>query len=217
MIAARRDGGARTTPKNDNTNPEETGFMRTFVFALVAAAFATPAFAQDAPAAQSASQAQMTPDQVMDQFKSDLQAKRADIMAKGMTLDADQAAKFWPLYEKFQQEQDAIITEQLKVIEAYAQNYATLTDADSLAFVNAQLTRDQKMHDLRVKWLAKFQTVLPGGLAARDPARSPGRQRRPGGAVGPDSARPLTGGGGALRARRRPSRTETTCSAHRSA
>jgi hypothetical protein len=26
----------------------------------------------------------------------DLQAKRADIMAKGLTLTAEQAAKFWP-------------------------------------------------------------------------------------------------------------------------
>lgn len=141
--------------------------MRKLVYALVATAFAAPVFAQDAPAAQPAAQAQMTPDQVMDQFKSDLQAKRADIMAKGMTLNADQAAKFWPMYEKYQQEQDAIISEQLKAIDAYAKNYATLTDKDSLAFVNALLARDEKMHDLRVRWLAKFQTILPAGLAAR--------------------------------------------------
>ena len=33
--------------------------------------------------------------------------------------------------------------------------------------VNALLERDAKMHDLRVKWLAKFQTVVPTKIAAR--------------------------------------------------
>ena len=46
-------------------------------------------------------------------------------------------------------------------------NYGQLKDADALDFINALLTRDQKTHDLRVKWLAKFQTVVPPVTAAR--------------------------------------------------
>ena len=141
--------------------------MRKYVLALAALAFTTPAFAADAPAAQPAAAPQQTPEQVIEQFKSDLQAKRADLMAKNMTLTADQAAKFWPMYDQFQKEQGAIIDEQLKAVETYSNNYATLTDADSVAFVKAQLERDTKMNALRSTWLTRFQTILPGGLAAR--------------------------------------------------
>jgi Spy/CpxP family protein refolding chaperone len=141
--------------------------MRKYVLALIAFAFAVPAFAADAPADQAAAAPAQTPEQIVDQFRSDMQAKRADIMAKNMTLTADQAAKFWPLYQQFQNEQDAIIDEQGKAVLALADRFATLTDADSLAFINAQLDRDERMHALRVKWLAKFQTILTGGLAAR--------------------------------------------------
>ena len=42
-----------------------------------------------------------------------------------------------------------------------------LTDAQALDYVNALLARDQKIHDLRVKWLARFQTVVPPATAAR--------------------------------------------------
>ena len=42
----------------------------------------------------------------------------------------------------------------------------TLSDADALAYANSLLTRDQKIHDLRVKYLAKFQTVVPIRVAA---------------------------------------------------
>jgi DNA-directed RNA polymerase subunit F len=70
-----------------------------------------------------------------------------------------------PLYEQFQKEQQ-VIDCQLDATK-YADSFAKLGDAEALAYVNALLERDQKMHDLRVKWLAKFQTVVPAKTAAR--------------------------------------------------
>lgn len=135
--------------------------MKKITLAALALAFAAPAFAADPPAAAP------TQEQLVAEFQKDLQAKRADVMAKGMTLSAEQAAKFWPLYEQYQKEQDAIVNGQITATQAYASHFATLTDADALAYINALLDRDAKMHDLRVKWLAKFQTVVPAKVAAR--------------------------------------------------
>jgi len=123
------------------------------------------AWSADPPKAQPA--AAPTDEQIVAQFRSDLMAKRADIMAKGLTLTADQAAKFWPLFETFQKEQDVIVDEQIEATEQFAEHYQDLSDKDALSYVNALLARDEKMHDLRVKWLAKFQTVLPSKIAAR--------------------------------------------------
>ena len=75
------------------------------------------------------------------QYRQSMQAARADVMAKGLTLSADQAAKFWPLFEQYQKEQNVIIDAQVAAIERYAEHYSTLTDADSIAFVKAQLDR----------------------------------------------------------------------------
>jgi Spy/CpxP family protein refolding chaperone len=123
-----------------------------------------------APLAWSADPAPAVPptdEQTVAAFRADLMAKRADIMAKGLTLTADQAAKFWPLFEAFQKEQDAIVNEQIQATEQFAQQYQELSDKDALHYVNALLARDEKMHDLRVKWLTKFQTVLPTKIAVR--------------------------------------------------
>ena len=132
-----------------------------FLFAVVFA------FAPLAWAADPAPTAPPSDEQTVEAFRADLMARRADIMAKGLTLTADQAAKFWPMFETFQKEQDAIVSGQLKATEQFAMNYQQLGDKDALAYVNALLDRDQKMHDLRVKWLAKFQTVLPTKIAVR--------------------------------------------------
>jgi hypothetical protein len=101
------------------------------------------------------------------EYRSQMQASRADIMAKGLTLSADEASKFWPLFEKYQKEQNAIIDAQVKAIQQYAAKYDKLSGNDAVTFVKALLDRDAKMEALRAKWLETFQTVLAPTTAAR--------------------------------------------------
>ena len=136
--------------------------MFKLILAAVAVAAGLPALAADPATAPPPGQ-----EQVVKQFREDLMAKRADIMAKGLTLSADQAAKFWPLFQQFQSEQDSIVNGQLTATQAYSDHFATLTDADALGYINALLSRDASMNELRVKWLAQFQTVVPARIAAR--------------------------------------------------
>ena len=106
-------------------------------------------------------------DEALAKFREAMQATRADVMAKGLTLTADQAAKFWPLFEQYQKEQNVIIDAQIDAVKKYAAHYQTLNDTDAVAYVKALLDRDAKMDALRVKWLTKFQDAVPGGTAAR--------------------------------------------------
>lgn len=108
-----------------------------------------------------------SPENVLKNVRADMQASRADIMAKNLTLTAAQAAKFWPVFEAYQKEQDVIMDAQLKSLQKYVESYDTLDDKGALAFINAHLDRDAKMTALRRKWLAEFQKVVPARIAAR--------------------------------------------------
>ena len=135
----------------------------------IAVLVSLPALAVDAPKDQVAA---TPPDkaktaEALAKYREAMQAERSDVMAKGLSLSADQAAKFWPLYEQFQKEQNVIIDAQIEAVKKYADHWDTLKDADSVEFVKALLDRDQKMDALRVKWLPKFQAAVPGGTAAR--------------------------------------------------
>jgi Spy/CpxP family protein refolding chaperone len=146
--------------------------MKMKLLAICALTVVLPAFSADPPPAvqpvnQSSAGPGLADEQVVQQFRADMMAKRADIMAKGLTLSSDQAAKFWPLFEQYQKEQDLIVNEQLTATRTYADHYKALTDADALTYVKALLTRDQKMLDLRVKWLEKFQKQVSANIAAR--------------------------------------------------
>jgi Spy/CpxP family protein refolding chaperone len=106
-------------------------------------------------------------EEALKSYRADMQSTRADLMAKNLTLTADQAAKFWPVFQNYQKEQNTIMDAQLKSIHKYVEGYNTLDDAGALAMFNAHLDRDAKMTALRKQWLAEFQKVLPTKMAVR--------------------------------------------------
>jgi len=106
-------------------------------------------------------------DEVLQAVRADLQENRADIIGKNLTLSSEQSAKFWPIYEAYQKEQNAIMDDQLKGIQQYIERFDTLTDAGALALINAHIDRDARMAALRKKWLADFQKALGTKPAVR--------------------------------------------------
>src|ERR1044071_1040284 len=110
--------------------------MRSKFLTATALLITLPAWAADpAPTVQPANHTASSglTDEVVAQFRTDLMSKRADIMAKGLTLSAEQAAKFWPLCETFQKEQDQIVNEQIEATKQYADHYQALSDQNLAA------------------------------------------------------------------------------------
>lgn len=103
----------------------------------------------------------------LEDYRTDLQTKRADLLAKNITLSATEAARFWPLYEKFQVEQNEILDAQLKGTQDYVANYEKLDDAKALSYLNVLLARDESMAALRRKYLPEFQKVVSTPTAVR--------------------------------------------------
>jgi hypothetical protein len=108
-----------------------------------------------------------TVEEVLKTMRADMQIARADLMAKNLSLSTGQAAKFWPMFETYQKEQNVIMDEQMKGIQKYAEGFQTLDDATALTLMNAHLDRDARMVALRQRWLKEFQTVLPTRLGVR--------------------------------------------------
>jgi Spy/CpxP family protein refolding chaperone len=106
-------------------------------------------------------------DEVLTAVRADLQGNRSDIMAKNLSLTAEQAAKFWPVYDAYQKEQNVIMDDQLKGVQRFIEGFHSLDDAGAMALMKAHLDRDAKMVSLRQKWLGDFQKVLGTKLAVR--------------------------------------------------
>lgn len=109
----------------------------------------------------------MSVDALVAAYRSDLQSKRADVIAKNVTLTTAQASAFWPLFEQYQKEQNFIMDEQMRDIQTFISRSETMDDVAALGLIRAHIDRDAKMAELRRRWLSEFIQVLPVKLAVR--------------------------------------------------
>lgn len=95
-----------------------------------------PIFAQ---AAQSSSGPGASPSASLDQdikmLRADVQSSRKAITAENMNLTADEATKFWPIYDEYAAEVAKIGDDRVALIKDYAANYDTMTDDQANHFI----------------------------------------------------------------------------------
>jgi hypothetical protein len=137
---------------------------RTLAASLLGLMLALPALAQE-PAATTESEGTKVK-ATMVKFQDDLQALEADAVAKSVTLNAEEAAAFWPQFKAYQAEQREIADGQIDAVKNFADNFQTLSDADAQAYVSALLERDRQVHELRVKYLGLYAKTIGPRKAA---------------------------------------------------
>ncbi len=114
--------------------------------------------AQSAPGA--AAPANNIKDQDIEMLRADLRAQRKQIMAENMNLTADEAAKFWPIFDEYRREAIKPNDDRWAVIKEYAANYNTMTDAQAQDYMNRWTALDQQLLALRMKYVPMFEKVI---------------------------------------------------------
>ena len=117
-----------------------------------------PVFAQ-AAAAPSA-QPNSASDQDIEMLRADLRAQRKQITAQNMTLTADEATKFWPIFDQYRKEAIKPNDDRWALIKEYAANYNTMTDAQAQDYMTRSNAVDQQLAALRMKYVPLFEKVI---------------------------------------------------------
>ncbi len=116
------------------------------------------------PAAQSApgadAQANSIKDQDIEMLRANLRAQRKQIMAENMTLTADEATKFWPIFDQYRRDAIKPNDERWAVIKEYAANYNTMTDAQAQDYMKRATAVDQQLLALRMQYVPVFEKVI---------------------------------------------------------
>jgi len=116
------------------------------------------------PASQSAPAAGDQPNSVRDRdiemLRANLRKQRKEIMAENMTLTADEATKFWPIFDQYRREAIKPNDERWAVIKDYADNYNTMTDAQAQDYMKRSTDVDQQLLALRMKYVPVFEKVI---------------------------------------------------------
>lgn len=138
------------------------------VFVLAGACFlqAPKTLAQAATAQQPAASSQQGIDQDVKLLRQDIRAKKKALIAANLTLTADQATKFWPVYDQYTAELVKINDQKYALIKEYADTWGTMTDTQAVSLITRSLAVDEQVAQLRIKYVPIFNKVVPGKTTA---------------------------------------------------
>jgi len=148
--------------KTEERTMRKRGFAAVLCFSLLFVC-SVSMFAQDSkPATESAEAAQSNSisDQDIEMLRSDLRQQRKQITAQNMTLNADEATKFWPIYDQYRKEAVKPNDERWALIKDYAANYNNMTDAQAQDYINRSTAIEQQLLALRMKYVPVFEKVI---------------------------------------------------------
>ena len=125
---------------------------------------ATGAYAQTKPAGDAKT---VDSDKLIELFRKDVRAEKADIIGKTMQLDATQAAAFWPVYKAYEAERQTLGDQRLHVIQDLAEHFDTLNDAKAKGLLDRSFAIEDQRLALEKKYKDEFLKVLPAKVVAR--------------------------------------------------
>jgi hypothetical protein len=127
---------------------------------------AVPAQTGASGSTASAGQNQASVDQDVALLRQDLRSKKKQLIAANLTLTDGEATKFWPVYDQYSAELTKLGDQKYALIKEYAQGFGTLTNDQALSLLNRSLALDEKIVQLRLKYVPIVNQVLPGTKTA---------------------------------------------------
>ena len=126
---------------------------------------ATPQSQATTPAQASEADQKSTAEEI-ELMRKDIRSMRKQLVAANLNLTADQATKFWPVYDQYIAELVKINGTKYDLLKEYFNSYGDITDAQADSMTTRLLQLDVNVAQLRQKYQANFRAVLPAKLAA---------------------------------------------------
>ena len=118
-----------------------------------------------APAAESGGPA--APQVNLDLLRDTIRANRKALIAVNLALTDEEAAKFWPLYDRYQKEISAVGDRLAALVEDYITHFRDLSNEKALQLAGDYLAAEADRLQVRRTYLGEFAKVLPGRTVAR--------------------------------------------------
>ena len=126
--------------------------------------------ARPTASAQNTPPQEITPHVIKDQdlnlLRQDLRSKRRQLIAANLVLTDTEAAKFWPVYDRYIGELITINDRKFGLIQEYADNWGKMTNDQSLVFTRNWLEMDIAISQLRQKYVPVVAKILEGKKTA---------------------------------------------------
>jgi Spy/CpxP family protein refolding chaperone len=99
-------------------------------------------------------------EQDIQMLRENIRSSRKKVVAANMSLTADEATKFWPIYDQYQQELNKIGDARWQFMKEYVASYPNVSADQAQNFMARSTQVDQQMIALRERYVAIFEKVI---------------------------------------------------------
>jgi hypothetical protein len=103
----------------------------------------------------------------IDLLRKDVRQAKAEIMGSVMVLSADDAAKFWPIYNEYDAELTKLNDQRVQNIKEYARVYEQMTNEKADELIQKSLAYQKQRADLLTKTYERVKQAVGAITAAR--------------------------------------------------
>jgi len=103
----------------------------------------------------------------LDILRDTIRANKKALVAANLTLSDEEAANFWPLYDRYQAELKPVQDRAVKIIEDYTASFHDLSNEKAMKLADDWLSAEGDRVKVRRTYLAEFAKVLPGRKVVR--------------------------------------------------
>lgn len=97
----------------------------------------------------------------MQQKKDQVKSMKIAFITNELKLTPDEAAKFWPLFNEFEDKQKVIRQNKIKNYIDRSQNAEKMSEKDAQSLLNQMEAAEEELHQLRKNFVANLKGVLP--------------------------------------------------------
>ena len=105
--------------------------------------------------------------QYIELMRSDIRHRKSEVMAQMMQLSANDAAKFWPIYNEYDAALKKLGDLRAANIEEYERTYPEMTNEKADELINKMLQYRKKRYDLLTEYYQRVKNQLGAIIAAR--------------------------------------------------
>jgi hypothetical protein len=100
-------------------------------------------------------------------LRLNVRQQKAEMLGEVMQLSAADAAKFWPIYEKYDEELAKLNDQRVTNIQEYAKSYDQMTDQKADELIQKAMSYRKQRSELLAKYYGQVKQTLGGITAAR--------------------------------------------------
>lgn len=106
-------------------------------------------------------------DSAIEAARADIRADKVKIIGDAMQFNDKEAAAFWPIYKRYENELSQLNDQRVQLIKKYADKFNTMTDADAKDLADKSFAFESQRTDLRRKYFREFNKQLPALTVAK--------------------------------------------------